>query len=190
VFPRWSLLPAVALLVGGTAYALRAFATTRGEGFVLLATPAALALVALAAFRARGPGLPLAAHVVLFPAFILGASLALPASAKETKSTRHLADAAASAAEAYGLGIGTNVFFYGSVPPSAEFYFRGRGVPLEESLAELRGAAGRAGALVVFRKGREAGAASADEVTLTPVESGGDYRYRIYLVRANADPVD
>ncbi|RPJ42670.1 MAG: glycosyltransferase family 39 protein, partial [Candidatus Latescibacterota bacterium] len=179
--PRWSAPLAGGVVAGGAVYALIAFDATAREGALLLAVPAVLAALLFAAARSKREGALVAAHAALFPAFVLGASFALPPAATESKSTRHLARAMAAEGMA-AEGGAPEILFYGSVPPSAEFYFRGRTAPLEQSPEALALALGGGERVVVFRKGREREISDAFEIRESA--RGPEGGYRAYFVRS------
>ncbi|MFH1680437.1 MAG: glycosyltransferase family 39 protein [Candidatus Eisenbacteria bacterium] len=179
---RWPLLLTPVLFLGGSIFALYEFPSSTIEKAALLVLSAGLALAALVAARSGSRGVLLGAGAVLFPAFLLGATFALPRSVGEAKSTRHLAEAVARIP-----GDGEReVLFHGGVPLSAEFYFGGRVSGFDPG--KEAGAGGESGGdlILVLRGGREEELPPEIGARLSLAGTSG--RHRIYILPAASSP--
>ncbi|MFH1279419.1 MAG: glycosyltransferase family 39 protein [Candidatus Eisenbacteria bacterium] len=172
--PRWSPPFAAALLVAGVFIARREFGLGTEETARLVALPALLLALAAVAAARGGRTFRFVAAVLVFPVAVLAVAVDTPRPLAERNSTRALARAATAVSGREGA-----VFFEG-VPPSAEFYFRGRVTDLKGNGNGIDGACA-GGVPLLVREDRldrlPAGtAARADSI-------GRMGRYRIFLVR-------
>jgi hypothetical protein len=179
--PKRSLLVAPVLFLGGVIFTLQEFRISAGEGAMLVAAAAGVLLLALWAARAERPWARLAAGVSLVPLFLLAASLGLPRSIAETKSSRHLAETIAGLA---GDEKGT-ILFHGGIPLSAEFYLRGRVARFDPSAGGSSGQSERdRDRILVLREGSERDLPSEHLERLRPAGASG--RHRVYVLPARS----
>lgn len=181
--PRRSLLLAPVLFLGGVIFTFQEFRVSAGAGAALVAAAAGVFLLALGATRSKRPMARLAAGVSLVPLFLLAASLGLPGSIAETKSTRHLAETIAG----LGADTGETVLFHGGIPLSAEFYLRGRVARFDPSADGTGGDVGPArDRILVLREGRERDLPLELLERLRPAGASG--RHRVYRLPARSAP--
>ncbi|MBN1824761.1 MAG: glycosyltransferase family 39 protein [Candidatus Eisenbacteria bacterium] len=161
------------LLVAGTVYGLARFSGRPAEGAALLLPLLLAGGAALFAFRRGGSAAAILSGSLLFPLFLIALSVAVPGAVEEGKSTRHLARATAP--------LGGEPLFFDGVPPSAEFYFRGRAVNLRGEVGEiLRRFEDGGGDLLLLREKQERYLSSTMIAALEPLRRTGDYViYRI-----------